>query len=329
MWLLLFTAILSCATDKPGATATEVVDAVMRSLLTDHDDADIAHELGRMRLRQRLDDETVRFLLMQKPGSRTATALENLTRKSAGLPAPAEEQVMTSPVPSQPDQQRILANVTRYVARYVHGLPDFTCTKVTRRYTNLHSGKKMSFDYQMRVHYDDTVKERMGFVRGHDFGNLPDVRGGESMSRGEFGGDMEMILGNPSASVVWNRWEQFGGRRAAVFSYFLPQEKSKYLLVFCCIQTAVLKEAQQRYRTAIDGFLYADPDTGTGLRLTIHAVHLPDELLIKESRTVIDYGPVLIAESGSYILPLKATTYMETPHQKNRNDIAFKELSEI
>src|SRR5205085_5246544 len=101
-----------------------------------------------------------------------------------------------------------------------HGLPDFTCTKVTRRYTNVRVGGTKPFYYQPLLHYYDTLQEGMQFVHGHDFTRQVHLARapGESTSEGEFGGDMDMILGSPSVIVVWNRWEHFAGRRAAVFS---------------------------------------------------------------------------------------------------------------
>src|SRR5438270_13542772 len=115
--LLLLISVVSLAAGKTGATAAEVVDVVMRSLQSDQDDEGTAHEVAKLHLRERLDDETVAFLVSRNPGPRTVAATEKLCKRSANLPAPAEEPVMTTPVPSQAETQRILANVARYVGQ--------------------------------------------------------------------------------------------------------------------------------------------------------------------------------------------------------------------
>ncbi len=212
--LLFLISVLSRASSETGATAADAVDVVMRSLQSGQGDADTAQELAKLRLRERLDDETVAYLASRHPGPRTLAAIENLCKRSAGLPGAAQKPVTMTPAPSQAETRQILANVSGYASHYVHGLPDFTCTKVTRRYSNINlrrRGKTQS-SYQERLHYYDTLQQGMQFVHGHD--STRDLRHpapGESISAGEFGGDMDMILGSPSVILVWNCWEHFAG----------------------------------------------------------------------------------------------------------------------
>src|SRR5689334_4811159 len=103
--LLLLITVLSHAVGKTGATAADAVDVVLRSSESDQDDESTAHEVAELHLRERLDNETVAFLVSRNPGPRTVAAIEKLCKRSANLPAPAEEPVMTTPVPSQAETQ--------------------------------------------------------------------------------------------------------------------------------------------------------------------------------------------------------------------------------
>jgi hypothetical protein len=123
----------------------------------------------------------------------------------------------------------------------------------------------------------------------------------------------------------WDHWEIFKGQRRAVFSYFVSEFQSKFRLYHCCTEGFGSRDnGQQTHNAAIRGLVYCDPSTGVISRLTIQAIDLPENLHIRESNTVIDYGVVNVG-GGAYTLPTKALVFTRTDDgQKNRNEINFK-----
>lgn len=329
---LLAVAVLA-HTEKPGATAADVVELVTISLALDRDDAKLARQLKKLRPAQKLSDESVGFLATQEIGPEALSALEEIAKKSATLAIPAQEPIETS-VPPAEDRQRMLTATMDYVAHYVHGLPDFTCDEITRRFSNLVGTKNPGAYYADHLHRIDTLQEQLRFTGAHDRGTLVAVNGkaarhialtaGQSITTGEFGEDMRMVLGPASGAIIrWDRWQTLHGRRAAVFSYVLGLRETHFQIMYCCIEKAPGIEVRQTINSAIQGLLYTDVETGAILRMTIQAMNLPGVFLVKESRTLIDYGPVVIADRA-YILPLRASIYIRSGlDQRTLNNIEF------
>ena len=73
----------------------------------------------------------------------------------------------------------------------------------------------------------------------------------------------------------------------------------------------------------IEGLLFVNPENGEILRMIIRPVRLPGDFEVTDTRTLIDYRLVRIADH-SYRLPVRALSYMETrTGQRTRNDIVF------
>ncbi|HEX4166083.1 MAG TPA: hypothetical protein VHZ55_11475 [Bryobacteraceae bacterium] len=228
----------------------------------------------------------------------------------------------------------MLERLFEYVQSYVHGLPNFICDEVTRRYTNF-AGVAADGNprYKKRLRHSDTFTRSLRFVGGAEEGSVEEVNGkrgaravtrqGQRISAGEFGGDIVIIFGaDAKPEMHWGHWEMYGGRQRAVFSFFVGTPVSKFSLFNCCYQLPDGRELQQSYNAPVRGLVYLDPSAGTIARLLIRAVNLPPAFHIKESNTAIDYGGVSIG-GQMYTLPLRAVTFGRTDTQFNRNEIAF------
>lgn len=333
LYLLCSVAMLAHAA-HPDATAADVVDAVTTGIWTKTDDAVIAGELKKLQLRERLTDETVGFLSAQTIGPETLKALEQVAKKSARLAVPTTSPVSIDPAPAAKQFQQILAKVSQYVAHYTRSLPDFTCDEITRRFTNFFTGKGVPDRFDpVRFRQIDTLRYGLRFTGGHDHATLLTVNGkstnrlllsaGQSFSTGEFGEDMQLVIGPASGAIFeWSRWQTLSGVGSAVFTYTVGPAHTRFQISYCCLKRGD-KEYQQFVISPVEGLLYVDPQSGEILRIMLRPIQLPDDFEIDDTRTVIDYRPVLVA-NHSYRLPVGALTYMQTRGgQRTRNKIAF------
>ena len=243
---LLATAVLTYAA-RPDATAADIVEAVTTGVATKADDALIAAELKKLRVTERLTDQIVGFLSAKASAPKPSKRWSNLPRNRLrcqcrrshpppGIRADANEF------------QRMLAGVGRYVAHYMRGLPDFTCDQITHRFTNVF-GLNTPQPYYDPTHFRkiDTLVYTLRFTGSHDHSTLMAVNGkgmkhlflsaGESISTGEFGGDMRMVMGPGNGSIIqWSHWQALSGVRAAVFSYTVGPAHTRFQVTFCCIR---------------------------------------------------------------------------------------------
>ncbi len=238
------------------------------------------------------------------------------------------------PVPQPDEQARMLARLFGYAQQYVKGLPNFICDQVTSRFTNFDGTEPDGTPrYKKSLRHSDTFTRSLRFVSGREEGHVKQVDGrkagkvgtrmGQSISSGEFGGDMVMIFGaGAEPSIQWSHWEMMRGNRRAVFAYFVGARTTKFNILYCCYADRDGVAMQQSLNSPIQGLVYTDPDSGQVARLIIQAVNLPAEFRIKESNTIIDYGSVGIA-GRSYNLPVKALVFVRTKFEENRNEIAF------
>jgi hypothetical protein len=307
---------------KRLVSAEEVVEAVSTSLALDRDDAALAKQLAEMSPTERLDGQILAFLKAQGAGPVTMAALAALQNRSATLPSPAVPCMDQKSIPSAREQQEIFDKVSSYGSSYMRSLPDFLCNKQTRRYSNYVPGAQPSYGHWR---HEDAFVETVRFVNGMEVDQSGKAvkrvatRAGQSISSGEFGGDMRLILAASSqASVSWNRWENYRRKRTAVLTYTIGAAHSKFQVGFGH------DGAVESYKSPIRGLIYAEPETGTIVRITIEAFDLPPSFAVSESRTLIDYSRVAI-NNHWYNLPVQAALYMRTREQKDMNKIFFRD----
>jgi hypothetical protein len=95
-----------------------------------------------VRLTERLTAEADELLVKMGAGPETARALDALRKRSAGLPAPPQDTLSISPVPSESEQHETIDKMRRYVSQYLARFPDFIATKTVRQYHNYHAHTK-------------------------------------------------------------------------------------------------------------------------------------------------------------------------------------------
>jgi VWFA-related protein len=202
------------------------------------------------------------------------------------------------------------------VVRYLRELPNFACTRVTRRFDNVTDLESQRPEVWGGLRLTDISYGELSYDHGVE--NLWDETGALAHNGlktfGEFGSMMgTLFVGNNSPRMFWSHWETFnlskGDRlaertRLAVFAYLVPATYSRYTVSYCCVDRGA---APTSLKAAYGGDVYMDAETGTIFRITRRALDLPRGFPIKRAETLVDFRPVPIG-SGSFLAPVRSAT---------------------
>nr|MDQ2712765.1 VWA domain-containing protein [Acidobacteriota bacterium] len=147
----------SLEADQETAEA-QLVQLVVTSLYSDHDDTSLAERLEKIDFTERLSAETLSELQRLGIGPLAFSVLQELREKSTSLSRPPEAPISGRPVPSEEDENQMVGRLVGYAREYVRNLPNFTCDQITKRYTNLAGfTRNRNPRYDERLHYGDTI----------------------------------------------------------------------------------------------------------------------------------------------------------------------------
>jgi len=328
-------AIWLCAAvfaDAPNTTVSSLVDNVTALLAVDRDDARIADELRNVHLHESLSDEVVTMLRQMGAGPATVRELQAIARKTRKLPPPPQAPLSLTPDPSAAERAAMVDAARRYATGYLASLPDFTCIREARRF---HAGQvihqlmpsttNVSIDSRTVVNnrwsLSGSYTAEASIVHGEDRYKITRVNNRPSsesfdqlrdkVSWGEFGGMLKDVF-SADPEFQWDRWQVTGGRRAAVFAFYVDPAHSGYWV--CC----------PRVTSPYRGFVFADPQSGEVLRLIIIATGLTSRTPILAGAHVLDYGNVTIG-GRSYLLPRRAMAYRSDGSGETREEIDYRD----
>jgi len=139
--LLLVIACLTTVAQTRTWSVNQLLVFLRSSIKLKQPDYQVAGELKKVKLTQRLDDVTIEGLQGEGLGSKTVQALKELAATTGSLPAPPpppppKPVAPATPPPSDEEQKRVLAEVTDYARNYVQKLPDFICSQATRKFVD-------------------------------------------------------------------------------------------------------------------------------------------------------------------------------------------------
>jgi len=302
-------------------TVEQLKSFIQSSARLGHTDKQVADYLRNVKVTQRLDAGVIEDLQTAGTGSRTLDALRKLSAESRSLPAPPppppKPVVVQIPPPDSLEQGRVLEQASEYARGYSAKLPNFICTQVTRRYVDP-SGlefwqsqdvivSKLSFFEQKEDYKVVLVNNRPVNTNMHSLGG--------TTTTGEFGTMLKDLFDPATAATFgWERWATLRGRRAYVFSYRVPKERSKYTITY---------ERTQTTTPGYTGLVYIDRDTMAIMRVTQDVLETPPGFPINQVRNVLDYDPIEIA-GQKFVLPLKASTISRAGKTMFKNDTEFR-----
>jgi len=293
-------------------------------------DNDIAMDIGRVELTERLTESTLSNLSRDERRL-TRSTLQILADESAFLDPPPSE-LPSDPPPGVDQQKAIMAQAFAYASAYIHNLPNFICKQVIHRLDNDPARQKAeaaallsdqdtaAWRMQSQPHGPgglterDTVTNELTIrngVESHRHASTvsasPFARGPYAMqgltTSGEFGGVIGSVFSaNSDAKAVWSHWEIMAGKHAAVFKYTVDVAHSDFVVDWCCVDKERRKE-----RVAYRGAVFIDPDSGGILRISWRALDISDVSPTRSSDTVVDYRPMEIGGS-SWLCPVRSVT---------------------
>jgi hypothetical protein len=302
-------------------TVEQLKSFIQSSRKLGHTDKQVADYLRNVKVTQRLDAGVVEDLQAAGAGSRTLEALRKLSVETRSLPAappPAPKPIPAPiPPPDSLEQGRILDEASEYARGYSKRLPNFICTQVTRRYADPAGLEfwqsqdvivsKLSFFEQKEDYKVVLVNNRPVTTSMHGLGG--------TTTTGEFGTLLKDLF-DPATGTrfEWERWATLRGKRAYVFSYRVPQERSKYTIVY---------ERTQSTTPGYTGLVYVDRDTLAIMRVTQDVLETPIGFPVNQVRNILDYDYIEIA-GQTFVLPLKASTVSRVGRTMFKNDTEFR-----
>ena len=187
-------------------TVAQLVTFIKSSVQQHNPDKDVAAFVARIKVTNKLDDQTVEDLQGAGAGRLTVAALRKLSATSATLqeapppPLPTKPVVVVIPPPSSIEQKAILDQIKEQALNYTDNLPNYICTQVTRRHVDPSGTENYSLA--------DTVQEQLTFfdrkesykvtmVNNRSVTNTDHTQLGGATSSGEFGTMLREIFLSP------------------------------------------------------------------------------------------------------------------------------------
>jgi hypothetical protein len=275
-------------------------------------DADLARELSELKLTERLSTPKLQSSLAETRGAKSRQALVALADASVFLEPPVDE-ISTEAAPDHNTQQRIISLALKYLTETLPNLPNLFATRTTIHYQEIPSFEKgdAKISYEP-LHVADTEKDTVVYRNGYEIGEAGTGKGKKRREGGPYlttYGTFGPLLRQALDAIVqapgglsWKRWEQNNGKRLAIFSYVLPEEKSPFDTGGCCLPDGD-GTSPFEVRAGYYGEFAIDPATGDLLQLKL-VFKLKSTTPLIQSEIMTEYGPVEIG-GKSYICPVR------------------------
>ncbi len=220
--------------------------------------------------------------------------------------------------PLTPPQQALLGRIVEYSRAYEQRMPDFVCTRVTRR-------SSAALGAPERWKPLDTSEEELTVVKGRETFRLLTLNGkpvkpaaqvkSGFKSNGEFAGVLGAIFGegrNPE--IQWERDEDSAGRRIAVFRFRVPKERSK----------ATIGANGKSEVVGFGGLVYAFADTGEVQRVQSEQ---DEPKGIQAGGMTSDVRFIEAAIAGErYLLPVQAEARIRSKETLLKREMEFRDF---
>ncbi len=314
---------------QAGYSVDQIKSFVRSAIQLKNPDKEVALTLGKMKMSERLDLNTVETLQGEGAGPRTVEALKDLATASATLPVakpPAPKAVyVPPPPPSSEEQAQLLEDVKKYGIHYsTTYLPDFICLEQTRRYVDT-TGKdswrptdvitaRLSYynqkeDYKLVSLNDRVLNDSAAYTSV-----------GGALSMGDFGTTMrEIFEPRSNTHFDWERWTTLRKRRTHVFSYRVPLEYSQYSIHYGEDE----KDKGQTIVVGYRGSIFVDDDLHMVVRIVVEAENIPPSFPVQQVKSTLDYEFTKIGDH-EFLLPLVNDVRMHSGRQWTKNVKEFR-----
>lgn len=340
--------------DQPRMPAQRVTVQQLESMLERDDkehDGELAAQLNRMELTERLSSAKLMSWLGQIRGKQSREALTVLADASVFLNPPAAE-IPANPAADYNAQVQMLRRTVEYLNQIAPRLPDFyairTLVEYYQRQTQDSPWKTASADQSL--HEWVTEKSTLLYRNGREEQIIHKRKENKSVKRdlsfiGIFGPILHRVFSDALTGgngFTWSRWERGEKGDEAVFHYSVHTEHPRYEISSCCLRNGEKFRTEPEYH----GELAIDPQTGAIRRLTMQSEpgwivepNLAPVRLVRATGMMLEYGPVKIG-GRTFICPQRSVVTMRTravkplkfwdedssvysPYENMMDDIAF------
>lgn len=261
------------------------LEEMLRALQQDRkSDEDVATALKQVELSQELTRATMNGLVGFMPGPRSTEQIYVLEARSATLVPPGSDLPATA-APDAAEQKAILDRAATYVTKTYQQLPGLAATRTTLRFQDnvesvaAHSGTQGSAkdvttsagfsNPASFVHYINSTETQV--TSDHGVEKMP-----QEKDKIRWGANSMIALEEPDPSlglifreaqdtgaIQWQRWQLVNGKQIAVFSFQVPQKKSKLAVNVCCFPK-VTQTGIATFYTALTANALGDGSGGPG-----------------------------------------------------------------
>jgi hypothetical protein len=294
-------------------------------------DRDLARELDGRHLTQRLTAARFERLNSKLPSKEAREALLAIADEAAFLDLPPADLPDLS-TPNRAAQGRMVSRASAFVATTVSRMPDFIATRTTTRFHDAYVMRSIEKHliaiegFQFIDRHEVTAVYRDG--QEVDQG-LKATRPEETINKkpglhswGEFGPLLGVVVADIlKGKISWSHWEQTIDGPAAVFQFAVEEDKSSYIVRYCC----VFKGGKSSEFTSIPGYhgeIALEPSTGAVLRIVLKTDLSHDVVDLRRADLAVDYKRVDIG-GRSYILPTRSVSLLKTSTVVAINDVVF------
>jgi len=293
--------------------------------LSGKSDRHIANEVSNLELTERLDRSRMEEWSRSLPGEKSRAALLAVADASIFL-APPPAEIAPDPAPDKKTQGQILLRALDFVSEESRRMPNFLAERVTTRFQDAKwypYSTRISYFTPRVYHLLDQRTANVRYVGGEEEEIKPN-RSAKKKERditlspkglttwGAFGPLLPIVMGDILQSKAgWDRWDRSTTERLAVFRFFVPQQKSHYILEYCCGLAAKGAAIEFKALPAYHGEITIEPDTGH-IRRVVLVCDLAHGQVIDKASVELEYGPVEIA-GQKYFLPLHGVSASVVP----------------
>jgi VWFA-related protein len=278
-------------------------------------DREVARQLSRMELTERLNSMRLRALESALPGKKARQALIALADESVFLPPPAAE-ILPTAAPDRATQQRMISRAMAYVAQTIPRLPNFLAERTMVEYGE--APRKQDATWKVvtgdpSLYARTTTKATVRYQDGKEIveeeAAARKPRGADTLkTSGVFGPILgTVLLGaiRTHGDLSWSRWEMGTHGPEAVFRYRTTREKNLYFTgsEYLTIDDSL---AHSKDYEPFHGEFAIDPASGAILRLTLEA-DLEPRLPLDRSDIMVEYGPQVLG-GRTYICPARSVS---------------------
>ena len=280
-------------------------------------DKEVADYLGKVRLKEKLDESTLEKIQAENPdlGARTFGALKALKDKSANLPAPKPgETAMVysakAAAPSNEEQGRLIDAIRDYALNYSDQLPDFICTEVTTQYAGPRSGGLSKVgELQSHLTYFQKKETYKPYLNN---GRLTDMSY-EKIPGARLVGDFGTMLRGIFEPASQDQFDWLAGiastiRRSWSSPFKIARENSNWELN---------SDGAKSIVTAYHGTISVDPKSKVVLQVETIADNIPPDFPIRAAQDVLTYAPRDIS-GHQFLLPQAVQISMEGADGQSR-----------